>query len=229
MLLDTFIKGEQIDLCIPTKEFANTSSWYSWFNDPKITRFLDQGVFPNTPFLQLKFFEEEFNKRLLLVISNKKTYIGIISLSNIDLIKKSAELAIVVNNSLDPRRSPMLALEAVARITEHGFKIMGLKRISAGQHYKLEGWQQRMELLGYRVEGIKTNSFIKGDEVADSINIAVTYNDYLVLLKKRITYWDSHEKMFQRIKNLPSEKFVYKLRELFDLEGVKYYLKVFDL
>ena len=59
--LDVFIKGEMIDLCIPTKEFAEKSDWYSWFNDPKINRFLDQGLFPNDRDLQVAFFEQQKN------------------------------------------------------------------------------------------------------------------------------------------------------------------------
>ncbi len=54
MKLDVFIKGELIDLCIPTAEFAATSNWYNWFNDPKTTRFLEQGIFPNTAEEQLE-------------------------------------------------------------------------------------------------------------------------------------------------------------------------------
>ena len=33
MKLDVFIKGDLIDLCIPTVEFARESDWYSWFNN----------------------------------------------------------------------------------------------------------------------------------------------------------------------------------------------------
>ena len=70
MKLDIFIKGEKIDLCIPTREFALNSKWYSWFNDPKINTFLEQGVFPNSPTQQLEFFESQEKKkdRLLLII-----------------------------------------------------------------------------------------------------------------------------------------------------------------
>ena len=42
--LDVFIRGEIIDLCIPTIEFSRDSHWYSWFNDPKITKYLEKRV-----------------------------------------------------------------------------------------------------------------------------------------------------------------------------------------
>ena len=40
MKLDIFILGETIDLCIPTREYAEKSDWYSWFNDPDINKYL---------------------------------------------------------------------------------------------------------------------------------------------------------------------------------------------
>ena len=54
--LDVYISGETMDLCIPTLEFAKESKWYSWFNNPKLTRYLEQGLFPTTPEAQEEFF-----------------------------------------------------------------------------------------------------------------------------------------------------------------------------
>ena len=56
MLLAVYISGETMDLCIPTLEFAKESKWYSWFNNPQLTRYLEQGLFPITPEAQEEFF-----------------------------------------------------------------------------------------------------------------------------------------------------------------------------
>ncbi len=69
--LDIFIAGESMDLRIPTREFAATSDWYSWFNDPQLNRYMDQGLFPNDAASQVEFFESQKHSRLLLIISNK--------------------------------------------------------------------------------------------------------------------------------------------------------------
>ena len=68
MKLDVFISGEQIDLCIPTEEFARDSDWYTWLNNKQITRFLYHGAMPNTANTQLDFFKKENSSRLLLII-----------------------------------------------------------------------------------------------------------------------------------------------------------------
>ena len=229
MKLDVFISGEIIDLCIPTKEFAQKSDWYSWVNDPKISRYLYQGLFPNTPENQVDFFESQKDKRIILIISNKKDYLGVISLSYIDLVNKKASVAILINPRVDFFNSSMIALEAMARITEHAFKNMGLNRIWAGQHIKLSGWQQRMELLGYRAEGILVEEFVKGREISDVIWIAATNKDYLRIVEERGKYWDSAEKMGKRIECLPKDKFIERLNYFFQKDGRDYYDKVFKL
>ena len=39
--LDIFIKGEIVDLGIPTEEFALESDCYSWFNKNTVTKYLE--------------------------------------------------------------------------------------------------------------------------------------------------------------------------------------------
>jgi len=227
--LNTFIKGELIDLCIPTREFAEKSDWYSWFNDPQITRYLDNGVFPNTRKKQVEFYESQRKQRLILIISNKNKYLGVINLSSLDLINKTANIALIVDSSKCRRDSPMISLEAMARVTEHAFTLMGIQRIFAGQHKSLFRWQQRIELLGYRVEGIKRQGFIKGQEVEDSISLSVLRKDYDKIIECRGQYWDSAENMFRRIKSLPKQRFAQKVYHLINNESDEYYSSIFSL
>lgn len=230
MKLDVFIKGENIDLCIPTREFALNSKWYSWLNDPKINTFLEQGVFPNSPAAQLEFFEsQEKNKdRLLLIISNKKKYLGVVSLSKIDLTRRDAGLAIILNSKLDPKYTSLIPLEAIARITEHGMTIMGLNRIYGVMNYKLSSWQQKLEILGYRVEAIRREVYLKG-ELSDSISIAITKSYFDKIRAIRGRYWDNRSKMEYRIQNLPKKKLVDELDTFFKSQGDTYYNKLIKL
>ena len=227
--LDVFIVGETIDLCIPTIEFSRQSEWYSWFNKPSITRFLDQGLFPNTIDEQERFFLAQRRDRLMLIISNKENYMGIVSLSSIDLIKKTCELAIVIDASVDKRQSPYIALEAISCITKHAFEVLGVNRISAGQHIDLSGWGQRMGLLGYKIEGIHENKFIKGREVSDAITIACTFEGYKKVIEARGNLWDTKENFKRRFKQLPKETFTHKLNNFFLTTREQYYNDLFSL
>ena len=106
---------------------------------------------------------------------------------------------------------------------------MGMKRISAGQHSDLDGWQQRMELVGYKIEGIHENKFIKGYEVADTVSIACNYSDFLKLTQRRGSLWDNLASMKYRISKLPTQNFSKKLKIFFDSERAKYYEEIFSI
>ncbi|ANV98020.1 hypothetical protein BBW65_04035 [Helicobacter enhydrae] len=183
-MLDIFIEGEVIDLRIPTLELAETSDWYKWFNHPHTTAFLEHGVFPNTREKQIEFFKRAMDERLLLMVTNKDgTIIGSTSLMNIDYKTRTAGSGLVIGDFIC--KNPLEALEAVARITEHGFCKLGLKRIEAAQHIKLIPWSHRMSLIGYRLEGIFQKAFVKGIEVVDVLRISAHYDDYEKIIASR--------------------------------------------
>ena len=74
--LKVVIKGETINLCKPTLEFAKHSEWYSWLNDNFIKRNLSK-IYQknkNTKKKQIKFFLKEKNKRIILIISTKNNF-----------------------------------------------------------------------------------------------------------------------------------------------------------
>lgn len=227
--LDIFIRGENINLCVPTEEFALKSDWYSWFNDPDINLNLDQGLFPNTPQSQFEFLKTEKDKRLVLIVQYKQKYVGVVSLSAINYQKRSAQFAIVINYKADMRASPYIALEAAALTTEHGIAKMGMERIWAGQHVRLAAWGQRLELLGYRVEGIASNSFVKGLDVNSSLMIACGLEDYRRLVEKRGRYWDSLALMKKRAERLPKRRFADMLQEFLAEVGSEYYSQIESL
>lgn len=225
--LDVFIKGELIDLCIPTSEYARNSDWYSYFNNPKTNRYLEQGAFPNTPEDEVAFFERERSKRLILIIVDKEgNDLGVISFSFINFEKRRADIAMVLG---DKPHEPLVGLEAMARMLEHGFTMMGFQRISAGQHYKLFKWQNLCELIGFKVEGILEKSFVKGAERVDAIQIAVTAEDYAQIVSHRGSLWDSNDKMMERISKLPKPQFIKGLRNYFETTRKEYYDTLFNL
>ena len=228
MQLDVFIEGETIDLCVPTLEFAQKSDWYKWFNDTHTTRYLEHGVFPNTPEKQIEFFQNAQKNRLLLIIVNKNSKaIGSTSLMNINYKTRSAALGIVVGNLAE--KTQIRTLESIARITEHGFLKLGLQRIYAGQHINHIPYSHRMSLLGYRIEGIERGGFVKCIEIADVIKIACTYEDYQRIIEYRGEYWDSQESMLARIDIIQQQETMHKRLQTFFKENVQYYDRIFNL
>ena len=229
MKLDKFIEGENLDLCIPTEKFASQSDWYSWFNDKKITKYLEQGLYPNTREEQKKFLNKSENKLILMIsIKNKFDYIGTISLSNINYKKKSCEIALVLN--INKKYNPLIPLESIALMTEHAFEKLSINLISAGQHINLHKWQNMMELVGYKLEGLHKNKFIKGIEISDTLSISCQLKDYLLLKKNREKLWDGTIKFKNRlIKKKKIRDYTDFLKGIYENERKKYYQKIFNL
>ena len=229
--LDIFIKGELLNLCVPKRDYALTSDWYSWFNNKTTTNYLYQGVFPNTPEEQVEFFETlREKKRLCLIIQRRSDseYIGVVSLSSLNYQMRSGELAIVIDSVRGRgKEMPLISLEAIARITEWGFVKIGLKRISAGLHKDLSGLRNRMEIFGYRIEGILRKEFVKGIRVADVIKIACIKDNYLKICEKRGNYWPGRDEVMKRIKSLPKVTLEQRLETFLSTEGEEYYSEIF--
>jgi hypothetical protein len=230
--LKVFIKGDTINLCKPTLEFARKSNWYSWFNDKTITKYLlsKYQKEKNTPKKQEKFFLAENKKRLILIISTKKKiYKGVVSLSFINKERNSCDIAIVTDTGIEPEVAPYAALEAIARITEYAFKHMNIKKIYGTGHINLRNWQQRMELFGYRVDAIKKNEFMNNKLLPTLYTISCCFDDYVQILKTRNKFWDSLSNMKKRIDKLPKITFRDMLIKFLDSEGEKYYKKIFKI
>lgn len=233
-VLDNFIVGEKIDLKIPTEDFAKNSNWYKLINSQKNNKYLDYGIFPNTANDQINFLRNSKKEgRLVFVVFDKKNnFLGAINLSNINLEKRSGEIALVFNldKNFGHVTSNMLAsLEAIALMTKHAFENLNIHRISAGQSIYLERWQNLMELVGYKIEGIQKKKFIKNNNFSDVITISCLRNDYDSIKKTRGELWDSSEKMLKRIKKLPKETAYKKLRSYLDALEKDYYKKIIKL
>lgn len=229
--IKTFISGQIVNLCQPDKNFAIKSNWYDWFNDPANTKYSYHGEKINTPEDQLKFFLSMKNN-LPLIIQEKKSqnYVGIVSLSSINNNNNTCELSIIRDLKQNKFSSPLSSLESVSLITEYAFEKMGIRIIFAGQHINLQKWQNQMELVGYKLEGIHTDRFYKFGQEADTMSIACNVKDYRHLKQKRKKLWDGNQEMLKRYRKLlKMEKFSDKLIKVFEEEKKKYYKNVFNL
>ncbi len=191
-----FIKGERLDLVVPTKH-SISEGWAGWFNDPKVTRWISQGAFPNTPELQSEFLEDLKNKqRLALMIYERSTkqLLGTISLSAIDFIARSAQISIIIGK--ESASHHLVALEAMALMTDHAFQVMGLERLWASQPYPPHaGFNASLETIGYWADGIIRNSFRKGQQLCHATMSSCLLSDYEILVKRRGALWPGYDKI----------------------------------
>ena len=106
------------------------------------------------------------------------------------------------------RTSPLASLEAMALMTQHAFEVMGLRRVEAGQVYPaLQRWARMLELLGYRAEGIKRQSFQRGHDRSDVVVLGCLYDDYRRIRDSRTAFWPGNDEVRRLIAALPRRSY----------------------
>ncbi len=185
--MDAFLKGTIVDLRVPNIETdVINGDWHTWFNNDEVTKFLHQGVYPNTREQQIKYVKIALDSKdtIMLSIIDKKTneMCGVIVLKEIDLINRVAFISIVMGNKL---YAPGAPFEAMALMTEYGFQKLNLNRIEAGQNEGLWQWVNQLFLLGYKIEGFIRQPFIRYGKKQNGVRMAILAEDYYRILKLR--------------------------------------------
>jgi RimJ/RimL family protein N-acetyltransferase len=225
-----FIPGETVDLCVPSIVAVERDGWADWFNDAGTTHSLDQGVWPVTLEQQREFYHSlrADRTRLVLLICSKSDRdvtaraLGVVSLSQINLMRRSAEIALVLPSRAErPSKGelPLLrGLEAMALMTQHGFERLGLERIGAGQVFPFQrGFNRKLELLGYWTEGVLRHAFAKGRNHYDVFKIACLHERYEKIVQLREgKLWPGNAAMHELIKELPKTSFADMVKERLD-------------
>lgn len=218
-----FIKGELVSLCVPDERAIDVDGWAEWFNATARLGATRHGIFPNTRVQQKARLANMPSNELSLIICDAQanTAFGVISLQLIDLVKREAEVSLTVGQHEDKRLPRFAALEAMARITAHGFDELGLMRITAGQAaHLLVKWNKHMEMVGYRTEGVLRDAFQRGHLRADVFRIAARYENYLALKEFRNgCIWPGQDAIQKLSEQQPDPSFAEKVsRAIQDLE-----------
>jgi [ribosomal protein S5]-alanine N-acetyltransferase len=177
---DVFIKGDLVDLVVLSEEIVDNSNWYNWFNNEENTKYMQKHYFPNTKKLQLDFFKhniENNENKLQLGIVHKAdlSFIGIVSLNDIDYINKSCEVSIIIGEK--KYHSLNIFIESCQSIINHGFKSLGLKKVSSGTFSK-DIDSLFCKILGFKREGVLKQAVYKEGKFHDVYICALFNKNY---------------------------------------------------
>ena len=186
MVFDTFIKGENINLICLNEDVINNSNWYNWFNDEVNTDTMQQHYFPNTKEKQLNFYKSQIENnsskiQLGILHSKDNILIGVISLSNINYLNRSAEFGVLVGEK--KYKNFNYFIEAARLIINHGFETLNLNRISSGTIVK-EIDTMFCKVLGFTHEGIFKEAVFKNGKYVDVYSHALLKKNYTKKIKK---------------------------------------------
>ena len=220
---ELFIEGELVNLCIPNSSAIENDGWHTWFNKISDLQYTNHGIFPNTRENQELFLKNLDKKESIVLLVCTKTdnsAVGVVSLQALDLTFRQALFAINIGAHEKLAIPGLAALEAVALISEHGFKELGLNRIHGGQAYPgLKSWNKLLEIIGFQVDGIERKAMRRGNKYYDKLEISILYEDYLKLVNHRGSLWPSIAEVKKLLKKQPSISFAEKLeKEMFQIK-----------
>lgn len=171
--IEIFYHGKNIDLCILNNYIIKNSNWYKWFNNKKLTKYTEQGVFPNSLKKQLIFLKENIikkkdifkkvrdDKKIQLGIVKKKELIGIISLSRFDYRNRCCEISSVMDH-IGLKNSLIYIKEAQDLMLKHAFNKMNFNRVQTIVYNK-ELVDLSVRLFNFKMEGtLRKRVFLDG-------------------------------------------------------------------
>jgi len=175
-----FLEGNNVVLKVLTREDALKSDWYGWFNDEVLCKTLQKHYYPNTPEKQLAFWEKEVQNsatKIQLGICRKESdeILGVISLNNIDLINRKAEIAAVIGNS--GGKNIVLFTESCMLMMRHAFDALGLNRIYGGSISK-DLVTLMCRVLGFSQEGVARKEIYKDGSFHDSYQYGILREEF---------------------------------------------------
>lgn len=167
---DIFLKGNKIYLKVLTRDDVLNSNWYGWFNDQELCKTLQKHYYPNSLEIQMEFWEKSIKNsdtkiQLGICKIDDSKILGIISLNNIDMINRRAEMSVVIGE--EEGRSVGIFIEACKLLFSHAFFTLNLNRIYGGSISK-ELVTLMSRTLGCMQEGVARQDIYKNGKYNDA-------------------------------------------------------------
>jgi len=167
------------------EEDVINGDWHHWYNDYKLTAYNSHGVYPINIEDERKYFlnSKKSSSQISLAACSLESdrVIGTVSLLNIDLLNRKAEIACTIGSNI----CPTAGLESIGLIVQHGIGRLNLNKIYAGAHDGLKEWVKMLRSLGFAEEGISREESLRNGKYSDFIRFGLLAKDYNQLVFER--------------------------------------------
>ena len=113
--------------------------------------------------------------KLGIVLKETSEVIGVVTLSQIDQQKKSAQIGFWIGKKYWGHG---LTTEAVQLALEFGFNNLGLEEIEAWTFEKNVGSRKVMEKCGFKLDGVVESAYLKYNEMQNRLNYRILKSEY---------------------------------------------------
>jgi len=182
-MINPYAIGKLIYLRAPALEDVIDSSWYEWFSDPEVTRYLGESRYwPNTREAQIDFYEASKNNRdrlvLLICIKDTDVIIGVCNLSSINWVHRYASIALVIGD--EKHRKGPVAIETMSLLLNIAFNKLNLKNIKAGHIESNPVTPVLCKLFRFREVGRYVKLAYHFGEYVDTVYYQLSREDWMV-------------------------------------------------
>jgi RimJ/RimL family protein N-acetyltransferase len=170
-----FYTGKYVKLKVLSQQDIEESNWVGWFNDESMSDYNAHHYYPNTVDKQMKYLDAcNSTDKIQLGILDKNRddkICGVVSLFNINMIHRNAEIAGIMEVSYS-KNNPALFLESWSIIMRHGFEELGLNKIYGGSFHP-QVVDALTRVFGFEIEGVRKQHVFKHNAFHDVVNIGV--------------------------------------------------------
>jgi RimJ/RimL family protein N-acetyltransferase len=184
MKFDVFLKGFEINLIVLNKDLVIKSNWYRWFNDEKLTKFMQKHYIPNSLISQLEFVSsiESSASDIILGIEYQENLIGVCSLNEINHYNKTCSASIIIGEDI---KYHDVSLEVFYLLSKHAFLSLNLNKLKIGQHSSLNFFRLNLyKNFGLIKEGELIDELYKDGKYFNVIFSALFKLDFINNMKK---------------------------------------------
>ena len=180
-----FLTSHSIYLRVIEEEDVTNGIWHHWYNNYQLTAFNQHGVYPINTEDERKFFQDNQSnsQQISLAVCSLEddSVIGTVSLDNIDLLNRKAEVACTIAKNI----TLTIGLESIGLMIQHGMDRLNLNKICGGANEGLKDWVKMMRCLGFIEEGILKQESLRDGKFSDVIRFGLLAEDYYRLMAER--------------------------------------------
>lgn len=173
------IKGKQIYL--RAMEPEDMEMYRYMINDEDVSRMVVGWSFPVCKREQMNWYERvamsDVNKRFTICMIENDQAVGMVTLTNIDLVNRSAFHGIKLHPSCPKGKG--VGTDAVMTLMEYAFNQINLNRLDGEWFLYNTASKKLYEKCGWHEEGIKKNAIYRNGEYHDLAICGILKEEYL--------------------------------------------------
>jgi RimJ/RimL family protein N-acetyltransferase len=176
--MSVFLQGKKVSLRVLREQ--DIDIWFKWFNNERVTDYMNKGVFPNTKQLQKEYFNKilisKNDIQLAIIVNAGNKLIGTVGIHKIDWVNRNADISIVIGD--EKYWGKGLAKEVIALVVRHAFTKINLHKLTAGMIANNIGSRKCFESNGFVHEGIRREHFFHNGRYVDVYMLGLLRYDW---------------------------------------------------